>query len=62
MYETTGWRVRCRTPRAHWTETYYAATEEAVRELVEYTYPGVVIESIEPAPKVFRWQTGRTGR
>jgi hypothetical protein len=54
MYETTAWRISCERGRTKWTETYYSATEESARAMIEFTYPGVVIHSIEPggAPRV----------
>jgi hypothetical protein len=48
MYETTAWRISCERGRTKWTETYYSATEESARAMIEFTYPGVVIHSIEP--------------
>jgi hypothetical protein len=55
MYETTAWRISCERGRMKWTETYYSATEESARAMIEFTYPGVVIHSIEPAPERVTW-------
>jgi len=51
LYETTSWRVRCERGRMKWTETYYSATAESARAMIEFTYPGVTIHEITRLPE-----------